>query len=72
VIALAAFATVAAFAVAFWRLGVVEAASGAIAVSRNAVGIMRDPLLDDRARHPLRSGLRPSRRGTVLRWRPAD
>ena len=49
-IALAAVATVAVFAVAFWRLGVVRAASGAIAVSRHTMGIMRDPRLDDRAR----------------------
>ena len=49
-IALAALATVAAFAVAFWRLGVVQAASGAIAVSRDTMAIVRDPRLDDRAR----------------------
>jgi hypothetical protein len=50
VIALAALATVAVFGVAFWRLGVVQAASGAIAVSRTTMAVMRDPGLDDRAR----------------------
>jgi hypothetical protein len=50
VIAVAALATVAVFAVALWRLGVVNAASGAIAISRDTMGIMRDPHLDERAR----------------------
>jgi hypothetical protein len=50
VIAAAAIAAVAVFAVAFWQLGVIRAASGAIAISRDSMGVMRDPQLDERAR----------------------
>lgn len=49
-IPVAAFAAVAVFAVALSRLGVVKAASGAVAISRDTMGVMRDPHLDDRAR----------------------
>jgi hypothetical protein len=50
VIALAAIATIAVFTVALWQLRVVGVASGAIAKSREAMAVMRDPALDDRAR----------------------
>jgi hypothetical protein len=50
VIAAVGLAAVAAFAVAFGWLGVVRAASGAIAISQHTMGVMRNPALDDRAR----------------------
>ena len=42
--------SVAVFMLAFWKLAIVASARSAIAIMQNAVGVMRDPSLDDLAR----------------------
>jgi hypothetical protein len=45
-----AAASVAVFMLAFWRLKIVSSARSAIAIMQNALGVMRDPALDELAR----------------------
>ena len=49
-IAATAAASICVFLVAFWALRIVPASAGAVAIARDALGVMRDPALDDASR----------------------